>query len=326
MMGMKHKLIVLIVLLFAAFGGYAQQKPHYSQYQQNMSVINPAVTGMYNGIDIRMGIRNQWQKVESAPKTAYLTMSMPISFGGDMATYTTSDLGVNDPETKDEMFDYQSSLSHHAIGAVFLSDKTGPLTRITANFTYAYHLSIANVFNLAVGFGAGVNRLGLDNSTLKFEEPDDPVVGTSEQINKYTPDLNAGIYLYGSSYYFGASMQQIIKNKLAFDGNYTEGKDAAHYFITTGYRFWINTNFSVLPSVMLKYVNPLPKAFDVNLKVGYKNLVWLAAGYRKNDAFTGSFGFDVLNKVSVGYTYDYTTSEIKSITSGSHEITARIRL
>lgn len=319
-----RKLVVFIALKLMLFTAFAQQRPHYSQYVQNMSVLNPAVTGIYKGRDLRFGLRTQWQGLENAPKTSYVSFSMPISFGGDMANYRSSDLGVTEPVDKDDMFDYSGSMAHHSIGALFINDKAGPLNRMTGNLTYAYHLAVGERSNLSVGVGLGVNRLGLDAQSLVFDEPDDPVTASSGQINKFTPDLNAGIYFYSATFYIGASMQQIIKNKLAFDGSFNTGKEVPHYFLTAGYQFWMGNNFSLTPSVMLKVVSPLPKAFDLNVKFAYRNNFWVGGGYRKNDAFFGNVGFNVANIVGVSYAYDYTTSELRTASSGSHEIALRL--
>lgn len=319
-----RKALLYIGVMMMCYISYAQQKPHYSQYLQNMSVLNPAVSGLYTGMDLRLGMRSQWQGMKDAPKTGYVSFSTPLSFGGDMANYRASDLGVTEPESKDDSYDYVSSMPHHAIGVLFIGDKTGPLNKVTANITYAYHLAIGDRANLAVGVGVGVNRLGLNSQVLVFEEPDDPVVGTSDEINKYTPDLNAGIYFYASTFYIGASMQQIIRNKLAFDGNFSTGKDVAHYFVTSGFKFWINNDFSITPSVMLKMVRPLPSAFDLNLKFAYRNDLWIGAGYRKDDALFGGFGFNISQIVGVGYAYDHTVSPLSTISSGSHELTLRV--
>lgn len=318
------KLIFILLFTLVCCNIYAQQRPHYSQYLQNMSVLNPAVTGINSGLDLRFGMRAQWQGLKDAPKTGYITFSSPVSFGGDMANYRSSDLGVTEPASKDDMFDYSSSMSHHSFGLLLLNDKTGPLSRTTGNLTYAYHLAIGDASNLSVGVGVGLNRIGVNAEALVFDEVDDPVVGTSSQINKYTPDLNAGIYFYTSTLYFGVSAQQIIRNKIAFDGDFNIGKDVAHYFATAGYKFWINNDFSVTPSVMLKMVDPLPKAFDLNLKVAYRNSFWIGGGYRKNDAFFGNIGFNVANMVGLGYAYDYTTSELGSVSKGSHELSLRV--
>ena len=321
---MRKGSVLLYIILMCSNSLLAQQKPHYSQYLQNMSVLNPAVTGLNNGMDVRLGVRTQWQGLKDAPKTGYFTFSMPVSFGGDMANYRISDLGVTEPKSKDDMFDYTASMSHHSFGVLFLTDKTGPLNRVTGNLTYAYHLAIGDRSNFSFGVGVGANRLGINAQSLVFDEADDPVVGASGEINKITPDLNAGLYFYTSSFYFGASMQQIIKNKIAFDGSFNTGKDVAHYFVTTGYKFWINNDFSITPSVMLKVVSPLPKAFDLNLKFAYRDAFWIGGGYRKNDAFFGNVGFNVANMVGIGYAYDYTTSALKTVSSGSHELSLKV--
>lgn len=304
--------------------GFAQQRPHYSQYLQNMSVLNPATTGLSSGVDLRLGVRSQWQGLKDAPKTGYVTLSAPISFGGDMANYRSSDLGVIEPETRDDMADYSASRSHHSFGVVFLNDRAGPLNRVTGNLTYAYHLAIGDITNLSFGVGLGVNRLGINTQALLFEEAEDPVVGASGQINRYTPDLNAGIYFYGSSFYLGASMQQILKNKISFDGEFNVGKEVAHYFIVSGHKFWINNDFSITPSVMLKIVAPLPKAFDLNLKLAYRDTFWVGGGVRKNDAKFFNVGFKVAEMVGIGYAFDHTISELSTISSGSHELTLRV--
>lgn len=299
----------------------AQQRPHYSQYLQNMSVINPAVTGINNGIDFRMGLRNQWLGVADAPRTSYLSLSTPVFLGNDMSKYGLSDLGVVDPATHDDAIGYLSSPSHHSLGLLVLNDKTGPISRLVSNFNYAYHIQISDMFNLSAGFGVGINRTTLNASVLRFEESDDPVVGMSDKYNKVLPDLNIGVYFYSANFYVGASMQQIVPNELQFSDMNSLGKEVAHYFVTSGFKIWISEEIGILPSVMVKKVAPLPMAFDLNLKATYQNRFWIGGSFRKGDAISAMFGFKVLDKVTLGYAYDYTISDIKQISSGSHELT-----
>ena len=105
-----------ILFLLSAMFLKAQQKPHYTQYVQNMSVLNPAVTGMYHSINIRTGYRTQWMGLESAPKTSYLTISKPINIGESRSGFV--DYGIDEPATRTDKLGYVSSSSHHAIGLV----------------------------------------------------------------------------------------------------------------------------------------------------------------------------------------------------------------
>lgn len=314
---MKRFLICALLTIFT-ISLKAQQRPHYTQYFQNMSVINPAVTGMYRSYTIRSGYRTQWAGIESAPKTSYLTVSKPINIGSSRTGFV--DRGVDDPATKSDKQAYFSSVSHHSMGLVALNDETGPLKSTTLNLTYAYHLNISDVANLAVGVGGGFNRLTLNTSDLRFEDPNEPVISGGGNISQMLPDLNAGIFFYGAAFYIGGSVQQALSSSTEFAKDLKTGKEVPHYFFTSGYRIWIKEDFSILPSVMLKYIEPLPLGYDVNLKIAYRNNLWIGGSYRKNDSFSALFGFNVARTVSMGYAFDRTTSILKNASSGSHEV------
>lgn len=183
---------------------------------------------------------------------------------------------------------------------------------------------LGDIANLSLGLGAGVSRIGLNTEVLQFEDPMDPVV-TSGQIINWTPDINLGVYLYGSQFFVGASMQQVLKTKLNFNDLTENGEGVPHYFVTGGYRFFIGEDVSVTPSLMLKYVNPLPKALDLNLKVAFRNNFWIGSSYRKKDALAFLAGFTVNKMFDVGYAYDSSISSIKTINSGSHEFVLGIK-
>ncbi|MFD2162847.1 type IX secretion system membrane protein PorP/SprF [Paradesertivirga mongoliensis] len=313
-----RELVAFLTVMAIATPAIAQQKPHYTQYFQNMSVINPAVTGMYHDITVRTAYRTQWLGLESAPKTSYLTVSKPINIGTSRSGFV--DYGVEEPATNSDKLGYLSSSSHHSIGLVALNDETGPINRTTVNFTYAYHINISDVANLAVGVGGGVNRLALNTSKLRFENPEEPLIADGGNIIQWLPDLNAGFYFYSANFFLGGSVQQALSSKTVFAYDFKSGKEVPHYFLTSGFRIWFKEDYSISPSVMLKYLSPAPLAYDLNLKIGYRNNLWVGGSYRKNDALAAMFGFNVAKTVSLGYSFDNSTSPIRNVSSGSHEL------
>ena len=106
---------IAATILFFVFGQglLAQQKPQYSQYYQNLAVLNPAATGKENSVSIRAGFRNQWVGFEGAPKTSYLTLGTPINIGNTQSGFV--DYGVSEPGTRSDREDYISSYSHHGL-------------------------------------------------------------------------------------------------------------------------------------------------------------------------------------------------------------------
>lgn len=313
-----------ILFLFISNFAFSQQRPYYTQYLQNMEIINPALTGMYKGINAKMGFRNQWVGIKDAPKAAYLTLSTPLNIDGSILTAGSADFGVEEPYTRSDKDSYYSSDNHHGVGVNFINDNTGPINRTTANLTYAYHLMLGDIANLSFGIAAGVSRIGLNTAELVFEDPNDPLATNGEVIN-WTPDVNLGFYLYGSQFFFGGSLQQVIKQKLSFNDISDKSTEVSHYFLTGGYRFFIGEDVSFTPSIMAKYVAPFPVSYDLNLRVSFRNNFWLGGSFRKNDGFSVLTGFTINKMLDAGYAYDSNISAIKTINSGSHEFVLGIK-
>lgn len=306
-----------MLLMFACADLYGQQKPQYTQYMQNMQVINPALSGLYHGLYVKAGSRNQWMGLEDAPKTNYITVSAPLNIDKDLLMAGSADFGVEDVGTRDEKDGYSSSDNHHGIGMVVLDDKTGSISRASANITYAYHIALGDMANLSVGVGGGVSRVSLNAENLRFEDGYEPLIAHGNSV-RWSPDVNAGVYLYGANFFAGASVQQVLKQKVSFAEDYASD-EVPHYFFTVGYRFWVGQDFSFLPSVMLKKVNPIPSSIDLNLKIAFRNNVWIGGSYRKKDSFSALLGFTVSKMLDAGYAYDLTQSPLRTVSNGTHE-------
>jgi len=303
----------------------AQQQPQYTQYLINNYILNPALTGIENYTDVKISHRHQWVGIQDAPVTTYLTIHKPLGKKDDRTTATSFDMPGENPRGTNYWQDYEAARPHHGIGLKIINDKTGPLNRFAGYVSYAYHIGISARTSIAAGFEAGLRNISLDRSKLDFgtANPIDPAVYNSGEINSLKPDFGAGIWVYSADYFIGISAQQIIPQKIYFSGNKVQqeqGKLVPHLFATAGYRFQLNEDFSMIPSVMLKYVQPTPAQFDVNAKLQYRDLLWAGAGYRLKDGFNAMAGLNVSNTFNVSYSYDYTTSQLNTITRGTHEI------
>lgn len=221
--------------------------------------------------------------------------------------------------------DYTAAEPHHGIGLKVMNDRTGPLNKLGAYVSYAYHLGISAQTSIAAGFEAGIRNISLNRSKLDFglANPIDPAVTNNSEINSLKPDFGAGIWIYSASYFIGVSAQQIIPQKVYFNENKVEkiGSDLVpNFFATAGCRFDLTEDISALPSLMLKYIQPSPVQVDLNVKFQYHDFLWAGAGYRVSDGFLGMIGLNVSNAVNVSYAYDYTTSPLQSYSRGTHEI------
>ena len=327
---MKKKLIILPVL-FCGLLATAQQRPHYTQYILNNYILNPALSGIENYTDVKISTRDQWVGLNGAPKTTYFSIQAPIGKGDYRTSSTSFQVPGQNPRGKYYWENYTAAEPHHGIGLTLVNDRSGSFNRFTANATYAYHLGLSPTTNLAAGFSAGITNISIDKSKQDFTgngDPYDPATGASlsGEINRIRPDLGVGLWLYSRNYFIGLSAQQIIPQKLAFADDaafLTKGRLIPHVFLTAGYRFLLGEDFNAIPSVMLKYVSGSSKNNfqpEMNLKVQYRDLVWLGGSYRYQDGYAGMLGLNVSNTFNIGYAYDITTTALNTVSHGTHEL------
>ena len=99
-----------------------------------------------------------------------------------------------------------------------------------------------------------------------------------------------------------------------------------HFFATGGYKIFLSDDVTLLPSALLKFIDPAPVTFDINMKLSFRDRFWFGGSFRKDDSYAVLAGFNLSSVVNVGYSYDVTTSALRSVSNGSHEIVLGILL
>lgn len=323
----KIKYIICCFVICFAGKVLAQQKPQYTQYIFNNYLLNPALSGIENYTDFKAGYRKQWSGINNSPQTTFASAHWNLGSEYLWKNPLSQPEKGDDPMSGNYMQNYTASPAHHGMGATVVLDKAGPISRLDANLTYAYHLQLSGTWNLSVGAAAGITRIGLDVNALTLENPNDPALSNTV-TNQVKPDLSMGVWLYGAKFFAGASVQQILPQKLSFttDRRYNTGKEVPHIFVTAGYKWMIDEQIAAIPSFMVKYVSPTPLSVDANLKLAFKDRVWIGGSYRHNDSFSAMAGLNVSRLVNLTYSYDFTTSQLNQVSYGSHEIVLGLQL
>lgn len=292
---LKYILIVIPFLMLSEIAE-AQQAPFYTQYMFNDYMVNPAVAGTYNFFQVRANSRIQWIGITDAPRT------MSISAYGP---FKNRDMGY---------------------GGYIYNDVTGPESKLFLGGTYTYNIAINDAMRISGGITVGIMQYKLDGTIMNFDEDiNDPVMSNGVE-SRIIPDASLGFYLYASQFFVGLSAHQLFGNKY----NVTEAADTAnvtgvskltqHMYLTGGYNIYINRDFSVLPSALVKFTTPGEIAFDINAKVTYQRMVWAGLSYRYSDAVSVLVGYNYENKFLLGISYDVITSELRKHTQGTVEI------
>lgn len=323
-----NKLLALGFVLLMATQAMAQQKPQYTQYTLNNYLLNPAIAGIEDYADVKLGTRHQWSGLEGAPTSYYATFHMPIMKDvNPIARLRPGDvpkeLTTKKPST------YRRIRPHHGLGAIAMTTATGPLKRSSFNVSYAYHQPLTRTLRVAAGVAPGLMQYSLDPNAVRVINPNDPAIYDG-RVNELKFDLNMGLWLYSYDFYLGLAGAQLVPGKrerqsmdLSTDNS---GRLQKHYFLTGGFRMDVTPDLALIPSVMVKMAQPSPVSVDATLKAIYSDRIWAAVSYRHNESVAAMAGINISYLLDLSYSYDASVSALGPANAGSHEVVLGFKL
>jgi type IX secretion system PorP/SprF family membrane protein len=294
---MKKTTGIVLACLFSVIL-YSQQDPHFSQYMFNLANVNPGSAGSNDKICLSAATRQQWMGFPGKPAVSFFNANAPVN-----------PFGISS-----------------GVGLSILSDNYGFNNDLGMSATYAYRLSIGSG-TLGIGINLGLYNQALSASWYIPEVPgrsdiqqpgQDPSI-PQEQESKIAFDMGFGLFYHTDNLYFGISSTHLNKPQIKYET--ANPYLARHYYAIAGYRFLLsNPLFEILPSAIFR-TDARTNSFDLSALVRYNKRFWGGVSYRAGDALTGIIGFELFNGLRVGYSYDFTTSDIGNYSSGSHEFT-----
>lgn len=294
---MRKLSFISILLLSCVLKVSSNLDPLYTQFMTNPFLINPALAGTYPYYQIIANSRLQWVGFNDAPITNVISMFGPT---------------VNQPM---------------GLGGYIMHDATGPTSRTSINFSYAYNYAIAEDLKISMGLSVGMFQYKIDGSR-KVGDNGDPIYN-GETFTQFGPDATIGLYLFSSTYHGGFSVTNLLGNKLKI------GEDTAmtglsrltrHFYLHGGYKYMVSREFSIEPTIILRKTVAIPLQVDFNVRVWYgkrqweRTKIWGGVSFRSRDAVTILLGFVYQRKIEIGYSYDIGINKMRSYHGGTHEI------
>lgn len=286
------KILNILILLIGFAGIKAQQTPLFTQYMFNPLVYNPAVAGTNNYYQIRMNGRLQW-----------------VGFNGAPTTYCLSVYGPQASKKYDMGY-----------GGYVMEDVTGPTSNLSFMGTYGYNIALNDEIRMSMGLALGMLQKKIDGTQTKMFDQNDPTFNPTMISTAYAPDGNIGAYVYSSNFNVGLAATQLFNNSVKFSGQGVLDKLRTHFNLTGSYKYYIDRDFAVEPSLLIQAVDPAPIQINLSARAIYKTMVWLGLAYRSGDAISVLIGYNYQNKYYIGYSYDIGISGIQKYQQGSHEI------
>lgn len=324
----------LLILTLGSLWTHGQQRPHYTQYVINPFILNPAIAGIDNYTDLKLATRDQWVGLKGAPNTSYFSIHGPIGKSDYRESSTSFSVPGENPRGKAYWENYTAAAPHHGLGMTLINDRTGSFGFFNAAVSYAYHLGLNSTTNISGGLSAGISKVSVDATMHDFSgngDPSDPATGSGflSELTKIKPQMAAGLWLYSKNYFVGFSAQNVLPQTMNFVDNntavQTQGRLIPHLFLTAGYRFLVGEDLNVTPSFMLKYIkNSSFREFqpEGNLKLQYRDQLWMGASYRYEDGYAGYLGLNVSNTFNISYAYEKSLNNniLRDFNRGTHEM------
>jgi type IX secretion system PorP/SprF family membrane protein len=283
-------LVLLGLLLSRPKSLFAQQDAQYTQYMYNMNIINPAYAGSKIGtLSVSLLGRTQWSGVPGAPQTGTLSVHSPI----------TERMGL---------------------GVSVYADKIGPVNEEFVFADYSYTLPVGYYDNLAFGVKVGVSIFNASLIDLETIIKDDH--NFAQNLAGAKPNFGFGMFYYSDIYYVGLSIPNLLKTTYLEKngGVVTDVSKNSHLFLTGGYVFDLTYDWRFKPSTMIKATLGAPVSVDLSANFLFDEALEVGASYRLGDSVSLLMGAQVTESLRVGYSYDFTTSELRKFNSGSHEL------
>jgi type IX secretion system PorP/SprF family membrane protein len=293
---MKHiKLLAIFLLLVTACG--AQQLATSSFYDMYGPMHNPATAGTQHYGTIGGSFRTQWSGMPGAPQTGLI-------FG---STYLKK--------------------ANVGIGGYLYNDVTGPTTHNGLQMAYSYQIALKNNAVFSLGVEGRFEQFSYDRAKLQGSLGNDPVIAGDDK--SFKGDAGFGIAFTSSNFQVGASVSQLIQSKLdlySTSGNASEeAKQYRHYYAHGYYKFDVDGNTKIIPSLLFIYLPNAPDEVQGGVRVEHNDLFWYGLGLRAKQSWMLSAGVRIKHRFNIGYSFDIYTTPLSVYDRGSngHEIMLR---
>jgi type IX secretion system PorP/SprF family membrane protein len=324
------KFLLFIISFFIVHSLIAQSGMQLSQRFQNASILNPAFTGVDNFLDIKAGYRHQWTGIPDGPQIYYLSI-MGVIVKPKYQSIRSNALRISDPTLFSELgsndFNRISAIKH-GLGANIVNDSYGPFNQLSAFVSYGFHFPITQKLRFTIGAAGGIVNTRIDVSKVQVDEEFAAIDETYQAFlanggGNTNLDFNSGALLYTRNFYIGYSATNLMQNVLISNIGLEQEKNAISHSAMAGYKFQLGPDYQLLPSLVLKAMDPFPSYFEYGLKMRYRKSFWSGLSLRDNKSnrdIALMTGFFLNNGINISYSYDFSLNGFNDQLKGSHEV------
>jgi type IX secretion system PorP/SprF family membrane protein len=294
----------------------AQQVPMYSQYIMNGFLINPSYAGNDGYTTVNLTARQQWVGFSGAPGTYAASFQTRIL----KTSYISKSTSVRRKMVR------PTKGGRVGLGGYLFDDQNGIIRRTGISGSYAYHIPLGQN-QLSFGLSANAYQYAIDLNGAVLYDSDDDYLNNYDRV-VFIPDFNFGVSYSTDTYYAGFAMNSMFRGIIMLGNSSKNARtELGHFFLSGGMKFVLpNNNWSIEPSALLKSSDMLFKSvqMDLTTRIRYTDQYWAGLSWRTGDAIILLMGLKY-DRFHFGYAFDFTLSDIRKQSFGSHEITIAVK-
>ncbi|WP_307531179.1 PorP/SprF family type IX secretion system membrane protein [Pedobacter sp. W3I1] len=217
---------MFFVVAFTSLKVSAQLNPMGSAYFSNQYLINPAMAGLKEQLNLTAAIRQQFSSIPGSP----------------FSQAFTADYGFT---------------SRAAVALLVYNDRAGVLRNTHASGTFAYHLPLGASDKLSFGISLGVANDQINNSEVNGDINDPDLMDVNRRETYIDGD-------FGTAYTSGGLQVQIAlpNMKHLFEKDSYEVADRSIFFSAISYR--LTTGLGILePKIAYRGIEGYHNIFDI---------------------------------------------------------------
>lgn len=298
-----RKFFILILFILIIRGVYCQD-PQFSQFYSNPLYLGPSFAGAVDGSRICLVYRDQWYEAPAA-----------------FRAYSIS-------------YDHYFSTFNSGIGILAYQDVsgTGRMGSLNIGLHYSYNFKIFHVWHIRPGLSFSYMEHGFFGDLTFIDE----IIGNSTSVpdpsrkRSRDIDMGASALVYTNKFWAGFTIDHLLTPNISLYAS--EAKIDLKYSLYGGYEFrrkgkLLKPSDETMTFAFMYKQQGTIKQLD--LGVYWHNYPLVLGLWYRGIPFVNSHRGDALvflvglktRQLNIGYSYDFTISNLLADVRGSHEIT-----
>jgi len=339
-------IVYIVIFLLCGVATLQAQDLHFSQFNENPSLINPALTGVSGLLRASVAYKDQWRSV-SVPYSTY---------GASVESRLRSGNWQQADDFRTKTYKRVTGRMAAGLSAYNSTAGDGRMSQTQVNLSLASFIPTSDRSYVSLGIQAGLAQRRVDYSKLVFPNQYngtvyDPSMNAHEDFSSQNfvyPDLSAGL-LWSHGYDekaiaandqltadIGLAVYHLNRPRFRYFRGGNDQLDMRFVFHGKMLKGFANSNMALAPSYQVQVQGPAVEVLggvmykyylnEASKYTGYvkRTSIGVGAYYRVQDALIASVLLE-LKQLAVGFSYDLNLSGLTraSYTRGGAEITLR---